>query len=172
MKKSFVLNFALSVFVLTFLMFSCTKDNKDEIEETIEELPYLTITIDGQLETFDNAFADYCNVDGEEFVRVATDLTLLDTSLFDPPYPHGNFIGWYRDDGTEIFQSGRVSFVQMINGILDTSYLSTTAIFDIESADDYYVKGSVMGTFETLTNDTLNYSVDFNAERLNAGLCN
>lgn len=167
MKKSILLKFALCVFTLIFLMFSCTKDNKEEIEETIEDLTFFSITIDGQTETLDTAFAYYCSKNDKEYLRVSNNPTLLDTSLFDPPYAPYTFTAWYSNNGTDINEWSRVYFEQLDNGVLDTIILSEiTTTFNIESANDNYVKGSVIGTFELLNNDTVDYLVEFNAEIL------
>ncbi|MFK7776318.1 MAG: hypothetical protein AB8F94_29620 [Saprospiraceae bacterium] len=167
MKKSFLLKFALPVFILIFLIFSCTKENSEVIEETIEDLTFFSITIDGQTETLDTAFAYYCSKDDKEYLRVANNPTLLDTSLFDPPYAPYTFTGWYSNNGTDINEWSRVYYEQMNNGVLDTIYLShLTTTFDIAGANDNYVKGSVIGTFELLNNDTVDYLVEFYAEIL------
>ena len=165
MKKSVLLKFALSVLVFTFLIFSCTKDNKDEIEETIEEIPYFSVTVDGHTKDFDIALAYYCKKNGKEFLRAVSNEELLDTATYDPPYAPNNIIAYYGNDGTNISNSMRLVVSEMNNGVLDTFLIiPNTGTVDIESSNDNYVKGTVVGTFESLNNEILNYSAEFTAQ--------
>ena len=174
MKKSILLKFALFVLILTFLISSCTKENSEVTEEKIEALPYFSVTVDGQTKVFDTAMAYYCNENGKEILRTVSNEELLDSSTYNPPYAPNNIIAYYGNDGTNIIHSMRLFVSEMNNGVLDTLFIiPSTGTINIESADDNFVKGTLMGTFESLDNEIINYSAEFNAGIVpNAYTCN
>ena len=169
MKKSLLFKFVVCLFAVATIVSSCAKENKDVIEETVEDInPVLLITINGVTNQYD-AYAAYCNDNGVEALSVSNNPLLLDTLVDITNFEEDDFLVYYRNDGTTITTMGGATFVTDMNGQpFTTVSLDSDADITIDEANSTFVQGSMSGTFFVTVPGpnatTADYSVEFLAE--------
>lgn len=155
MKNSFLLRFAICLFALSTILTSCSKENSEVVEETIEEAkPLLLISMNG-LTTEYNAYAAYCNNNGSEAITVSNNPALLDEFNWIGSMAADDFIILYKNDGTTEVSIGGTAFT-VINTNGDevvAAVLSGDADVNITESNSTQVAGDMSGTFTVQTDE-------------------
>ncbi len=167
MKKSFLYRFAFCLFALPLILTSCGKENKETIEEIVEEFnPSMLLTINGVSNEI-SAYAAYCNVDSIESFSVSNNPAILDNDLWTGLISEGDFVIHYKKDPTlEFTLSGAVFNLVDPNG---ESFIGLTQGLDndiiIDEANNEQIIGSMSGEFliNLATGETAPYEVEFAA---------
>ncbi|MFK8009544.1 MAG: hypothetical protein AB8H03_24495 [Saprospiraceae bacterium] len=173
MKNSIFFKFAFCMFALTFFMTSCSKENVEVIEETVETLEIgMAVTLRGVTTTYD-AYAAYCNVNGTEAYSVSNNAELLNNDIWTATLAEGDFVIHYKNDGTSEFFLGGTILEGEFNGQPITALSMTdgnTANISVTEANSTQVVGSMDGDFLFITDPVTNtfemvpFAVTFTAE--------
>ena len=150
MKNSFLLRFAICLFALSTILTSCSKENKEEIVETVEVIETgMEVTLRGVTTTYD-AYAAYCNDNGIESFSVSNNPDLLGNDFWTGSLAEDDFIIHYRKDGTSEFALGGVVLEGELNGqpTYTVSLTDDTSVdITVDEANSTQVLGSMSGDF-------------------------
>lgn len=170
MKLKNLIFASFTLFLTIGLMTSCSKD--DLVEDDMKEEPIeieFRMEINGKSLVTD-AFAEYCSVDGVEFLSVSNKEILLDTVINSNDFEVNDFLFLLADTDDGDFQYGGAVFDTEISGSNVTQVIFTPDVtIDIISNDGSIVDGSMEGTFLGLDDNleptiVLPFTVTFTAD--------
>jgi hypothetical protein len=165
MKNSILFKFALCMFAFTFFMTSCSKENVEVIEEEVVVIqPIMALTVNGVTTEYD-AFAAYCNENGKEYLQVSNNQLLLGGELIAEDFQLNDFLIIYGNDGTNSTTLGGAAFEDVVGGTTITAIvIDAAAAITIDEANSDLAEGSMTGSFNLPSGETVDYAVTFTAE--------